>query len=71
MVEQPTVGVVGLLFADRPLAVFQTPEEAALIALVADTRALRFDFDQQGVEVAVRRNVFYDQAMAGAFAFEP
>ena len=38
---------------------------------MADAGAERFHLDQDGVVVAIGEDFFHDQAVAGAFAFQP
>src|ERR1700722_9075303 len=65
------IGIVSALVSYGPLAVFQAAEEAALVAFMADAGAERFDFDQDGVAVAIGGDFLHDEAMAGALAFQP
>src|SRR6266851_1313575 len=63
--------VVGARLAHVPLAVFEAPEKAALITLVANAGPQRLHLHQHRVAVAVGRDLLDDQAMAGTLAFEP
>jgi len=63
--------IIGTLILFYPLAVFQSPEKAAFEALMADPGALRFHYNEYRILIAVRRDAFDKQAMAGGFALGP
>ena len=64
-------GVVGLRVGDGPLAIFETAKEATLVAFVADAGTESFDFDEDGVEVAIGGDFLDHHSVAGALTFEP
>ena len=65
------VGVVGLGIDFRPVSVFRLAIKTGLVAVVANAGSLGVDLEEEGVLVAVGGDAFDDEAMAGAFAFEP